>query len=471
MHSPAARRRANRALSVAIAFTCAMTLAPATIYAQSALPFEHFRVPVPAAAGLTDIARGHNGNMWVTDTSGGVSRVTPMGDVARFTSPVLRIAGNSSVIAGPDGNMWFTAGGIGQITPAGVIAPINFEPKCRPTSFLPNEPDCRRSYPLWATVGGDRKVWFVSTQPGRPSIIRVDPQTRTTTEFDPYLPGFEAGEPSQLANVVTGRDGNVWFGAQARGYTPDQPIPPVQIGRITPAGAIDYFPIAPVVSNGRYFSVYDIFRGPDGDPWVLLSSSPLSSSPVGQSSGPGILHTYSVTPTGQLRPRPAFPLGAQRPITGPDGAIWFGIGRREVARMTVDGRITRFPDATTDQVIADAVAFDRRGDLWVAYSRFVRNFGQGAGGRVARLKLAPKMTLTVRRATNRRIRIRVERTPALGTLSIALRGHGVNRRFVTTGARRVINQQLPKGRYRLSVAFDGRDGWKDTRLSRSLQLR
>ena len=83
-----------------------------------------FRGGIRAGSVLNDIAAGPDGNMWFTEESGRIGRITPAGKVTEFRSGISARSGPAGIAAGPDGNMWFVESvgrRIGPITPAGVV--------------------------------------------------------------------------------------------------------------------------------------------------------------------------------------------------------------------------------------------------------------------------------------------------------------------------------------------------------------
>ena len=158
--------------------------------------------------GLSAITAGPDGNLWFTDPTGGIGRLTPSGASTCFALGYL--ANPTGIVAGPDGNLWFKQGDdIGRITTAGTVTlfPI-------PTSSRVHQPGCQ---PIRHRRRPHGNVWFVEL--GDNQIGRITP-TGTITEFD--LPTAGA-HPSGIA---AGSDGNLWFTESGAD----------QIGRITPAG-------------------------------------------------------------------------------------------------------------------------------------------------------------------------------------------------------------------------------------------
>ena len=69
-----------------------------------------FRGGIRAGSVLNDIAAGPDGNMWFTEESGRIGRITPAGRVTEFSSGITAGATPGAIAAGPDGNVWFIEG-------------------------------------------------------------------------------------------------------------------------------------------------------------------------------------------------------------------------------------------------------------------------------------------------------------------------------------------------------------------------
>ena len=79
---------------------------------------------LPTSSVPRGIVAGPDGNVWFTDRSGTIGRITLAGSVTRFTVPT---AGSSpeGIVAGPDGNMWFTelyGNKIGRVSTTGTFS-------------------------------------------------------------------------------------------------------------------------------------------------------------------------------------------------------------------------------------------------------------------------------------------------------------------------------------------------------------
>jgi streptogramin lyase len=73
--------------------------------------------PIPTAnSSPNGIAAGPDGNLWFTEESGKIGRISPSGTITEFPVPTASNAPNG-IAAGPDGNLWFTLNNsIGRIT-------------------------------------------------------------------------------------------------------------------------------------------------------------------------------------------------------------------------------------------------------------------------------------------------------------------------------------------------------------------
>lgn len=93
-----------------------MTTLVATAVAQSITEYG------PTAGYPGTITAGPDGNLWFTEDSvGGIGKITPSGVITEYGPTASNPIG---ITAGPDGNVWFTDNNammIGRITTAGVI--------------------------------------------------------------------------------------------------------------------------------------------------------------------------------------------------------------------------------------------------------------------------------------------------------------------------------------------------------------
>lgn len=134
-------------------------------------------IELPPGSGPARIARGPDGNMWVTMAkAGAIDRIAPSGLRKRFPLP----AGSSpnDIVVGPDGALWFTEFGanrIGRMTTAGVLTD-EFE---IPT---PN------SQPIGIAAGPDGALWFAESNAGK--IGRLVPPTGSGESGDVTAPSF-----------------------------------------------------------------------------------------------------------------------------------------------------------------------------------------------------------------------------------------------------------------------------------------
>src|SRR5438876_10726 len=80
--------------------------------------------PDPTGAGYpSGITSGPDGNLWFTESSGKIGRVTPSGVFTEFPIPTVD-SYPYHIAAGPDGNLWFTedlSNNVGRVTPSGVF--------------------------------------------------------------------------------------------------------------------------------------------------------------------------------------------------------------------------------------------------------------------------------------------------------------------------------------------------------------
>ena len=161
------------------------------------------------------------------------------------------------------------------------------------------------------------------------------------------LPPGNAADITQFSlahkatGITRGPDGNLWFAADSGTI----------IGRSSPSGRIDEFPVPGVDSNAGYF--VGICSGPDGNLWFADAGN----SAIGRITMSGTITEFPLPTAGTV----------PRNITaGPDGALWFTeqIGSR-IGRITTSGAFSEFP--TTGR--PDGIAAGPDGNLWFTQSR------------------------------------------------------------------------------------------------------
>ena len=186
----------------------------------------------------TGIAKGPDGNMWFTDSTGNaIGRITPAGAVKEFSIPTSS-ADPQGIVAGPDGNLWFTEasatlGKVGKITTAGVISEFTLPTHSGAPNAIVNGPDgnlyvgetgapnlakvtTAGAITEFATpsggvhalaVGPDAQVWLTFTQTGRLSEFK----TTTHVFASPVL--IPHGALYLGLSLVQGSDGDIWLGS------------------------------------------------------------------------------------------------------------------------------------------------------------------------------------------------------------------------------------------------------------------
>lgn len=167
-----------------------------------------------AAGSIWSIYWGVDNNVWYGTFSGIVGKLNPAtGVVTRYQLPDHPVF---DLTRGPDGNMWATAGlSVYRISTAGTF-----------TAFLLNGQDTGSML----RPGPDGNMWIMETFGRRIFHMNTSGQLLNVfTLTDPHTPSCGL----TCAGITAGPDGNMWF-------TQSESFP--QIGRITMAGAITYFP-------------------------------------------------------------------------------------------------------------------------------------------------------------------------------------------------------------------------------------
>jgi uncharacterized protein (TIGR03437 family) len=259
-----------------------------------------YHVPASDFNGLSGIAAGPDGNMWISGNRY-IGRVTPAGVITAFPIPTSNDT-SYSITPGPDGAMWFTetplnSGGprfakIGRITMAGVI-----------TEYSLPDPN---SGPSAIAAGSDGALWFIEAISNK--IGRITTSGETT----------ELALPASLARygvyaIAAGPDGALWLTVAYGGNL---------IVRLTTDGVFSSYQIAAAANSGST----SITAGPDGAMWFADSNLKLGR----------------ITTSGTITEYP-LPGKNDTPYTiaaGPDGALWYTNFLGQIGRMTTSGSVT-----------------------------------------------------------------------------------------------------------------------------------
>ena len=230
------------------------------------------------------ITAGSDGNLWMTDTSGIIYKVSPAGALLA-TYPVAAFP--FGPVLGPDGNVWFagssqSGGQIGRITPSGVTTLFPW-PGEFPFSKM--------------TVGPDGNLWAIGIDNHFPVndfvAGRVTP-SGVITAFP--LPSLASRHSA--SDLAAGADGNLWY-ADSQSDA---------IGRITPTGNVTLF-VAPTGSSPDA-----IGAGPDGNLWFGDDAT----KSIGRITTSGQIGLFDVSSVGSQ----AFPTLF---TAGPDGRVWMAL--------------------------------------------------------------------------------------------------------------------------------------------------
>ena len=216
------------------------------------------------------ITRGPDGNLWFADVWSAYGRVTPDGEITRFTLPESCYP--SGITFGPDGNIWLA---VGTPQPQSFIAKVTTDG----TELAEYQLSASAGMPRGIVAGPDGAIWFTESR----GIGRLT-TSGVLTEFPVH------GSPYQIA---VGPDKNLWFVETAGG-----------IGRLTTGGALTEFE-TPGLGGLQWITV-----GPDDAMWFTAAAS----DSIGRISMAGDVTSY------------ALPNGGSQPIgimSTPDGKIWF----------------------------------------------------------------------------------------------------------------------------------------------------
>jgi virginiamycin B lyase len=254
----------------------------------------------------------------------------------------------NGITAGPDGNVWFTNARLGG--PVGEIESIT------PAGAITAFPQANTA-PDAIVTGADGNLWYGGRFPGSLTngvIGRVTTDGTATEFLLPRLGGQEFGVIVEV--VALGPDGNVWYGQSE--YSPHG----AAVGHIAPDGQATS---SLVVRDGGFAAsgIASITAGPDGNIWFIPEFVD------------GHYYAARVTLDGQYTffETPGVDNGLVSITAGPDGNLWAAAWQFDhrtgqflstsIDRITVDGQFTEFalPDAGHR---AASITLGPDGNLW-----------------------------------------------------------------------------------------------------------
>ena len=284
------------------------------------------------------IAAGSDGNLWFTDSSSNLNRVTPAGVIRTFSSAINGGAGQ--LVTGANGDLYVntTTGSYPNVLSDIADVQLNaygpvFKWEVPVTGTSVND----------LAPGPDGNVWFAGNPSGGPggTIGFV------TTAAKVKLFQLPAADGAAVA-ITSGSDGGLWF-LLASG----------DIGRISTSGAVSLFtPPAGTSFGGSGTATL----GPDGNVWFTGADS--SGDIVGR-----------ITPTGAVSEFATLQPGAQASgiTAGADGNLWFNQSRLNscgygsgVGRVTPSGVLSDFYASCIDTNDQFNIVAGPDGNVWNA---------------------------------------------------------------------------------------------------------
>jgi virginiamycin B lyase len=170
--------------------------------------------------------------------------------------------------------------------------------------------------------------------------------------------------------IATGPDGNLWFTEEGVYNSGTFQFEGGQIGRITPSGTVQEFPIPTANSQPQA-----IASGPDGALWFTEAQA----NKIGRITTSGVVSEYNV---------PTANAGLKGIVAGPDHALWFTesgttkIGRLDpaVAVPGTSAGITEYATGITANSDPFYIAAGPDGNMW--FTEFFGNIGRITPGGV-----------------------------------------------------------------------------------------
>jgi streptogramin lyase len=303
--------------------------------------------PIPTAdRSPAEIVAASDGNLWFTedDHDGGIGRITPGGVITEF--PLPHSDNNPSlgpITPGSDGALWFRGkdfGTIGRISTSGE------------TTFLALHHGGEINE---MTTAADGHIWYSECT----AVSRVSPDGAVTRYLLPLPPSSDIESCTIFGwpqGITAGPDGNIWFAVN--GLAGPGEGAEGKVGRITPAGNMDFF------SDG-HSKPGEIVAGPDGNLWF----TDFFNAAIGKVTLTGEITEYALS-SGS---------GPNFITAGPDGALWFTQpGSNSIGRISTAGAISEFAVPTPGAQPAGIVA-GADGNIW---------FTESASNKIGRLEVA-----------------------------------------------------------------------------------
>ena len=308
-----------------------------------------FAVPtITAEPGL--IVDGPDGDLWFTEDSGKIGRVTTQGQVTEFPLPTPANGSTpdlTSLTAGPDGAIWALDGVNGQVDRITDDGQVEIFAIPGGSAFTNGS----------IVSGTDGNLWFSVTTPSSPgpssgtdstsnpgTIDRITPEG-VVTEFSLPLGGGAA------TSLAAGPDG-VWFTDPSAS----------RVGEVAPSGHIVEYGGPPSTLNGRAYSLASnsiyLAVGPDGDAYYVAQARTGS-------------YLVKVDPGGAMTTVAIPGLEASNLLPDPAGVDFSCLGRdgiEDFDRLAPDGTVTTIAMASSGIFVSSGFAFGPDGNLWYTQS-------------------------------------------------------------------------------------------------------
>jgi streptogramin lyase len=242
-----------------------------------------------------DLLPVRGGAVWFTFGGRGIARLSPDGEVRRFSRGFPAGSRPDALALGPDRNVWFidaARDAVGRMTPGGRVREF--------TRGLGRRRDL-----LTIIRGPDRRLW-VTDQRGAIDAISTSGRVRRFTRG--------LGRQATPTAIAVGPDGNLWFTEFSRR----------RIGRITPTGRVSSWRTRELPAS--------IAAGPDRALWFTTAANELDNTTagVGRITVRGRVDEFFVRATSTT--------GYKALAAGPDGKVWFLEDRGPIAVARMDPR-------------------------------------------------------------------------------------------------------------------------------------
>ncbi len=223
----------------------------------------------------TGIAAGGDGNIWYSNNSNTIARITTTNGAPSTGPGVVSLSGSGQIgrlATDSQGNVWYINGSsgtrsIGYVDVAGGTFAVH---------DYPGPPSAGTYYFSGLTLGADNAMWFTEQNASPPKIGRITtPANGTAGTYTEYtIPNQGSGlYPTDIAK---GPDGNVWFSE----FDSNSNAPNQFFAKFAPGTSISISEYPNVINPAAFANLVTMFAGGDGNMWIAEGGGAVKIPPA-----------------------------------------------------------------------------------------------------------------------------------------------------------------------------------------------